>query len=128
METNEISQAEAEVHARKSELARSLRRASDSGEQMVHKLGSELKPALVAGLAVAALSTVAGITLLITRRRRQSRWLPPQPPSVLGTAARGAALFLLRLAARQVASKVIAGLDATRPVAASGAARARVEP
>jgi hypothetical protein len=111
-DTDDVTRAEAEVAARKAELTRSLREAERTSQHMVKRLGNELKPALLAGLAVAALATVAGVTIVMARRRR-SGWLPPERPSALATAARGAGMFLLRLAARQVAAQIVARLDAS---------------
>jgi hypothetical protein len=122
---DDVARAEAEVAARKADLSASLRKAEASSERMVKHLGNELKPALVAGLAVVALTAVAGVTIALVRRRRSSRWLQPERPSALGTAARGAGMFLLRLAARQVATQLMARLDAP-PTAANGAARSPV--
>lgn len=108
---DDVARAEADVAARKADLSRSLRQAEKSSQRMVKHLSNELKPALVAGLAVAVLATVAGVTIALARRKRSSGWLQPERPSALGAAARGAGMFLLRLAARQVASQIVARLD-----------------
>jgi hypothetical protein len=108
---DDVSRAEAEVAARKAEFAHSLRQAEKSGESLVKNLGHDLKPVVVAGIAVAALATVAGVTIALTRRNRRSRWLPAEQPSALATAARGAGMMLLRLLARQIAGQVVARLD-----------------
>lgn len=97
------------------EPARSLRRAESSSQRMVKGIGHELKPTLLAGLAVVTLATVAGVAIALARRSKRSVWLPPERPSALGTAARGAGIFLLRLAARQVAAQLLARLDASAP-------------
>src|SRR5688572_24065411 len=110
---DEVTRAEAEVAARKAQLAQSLRQAEHSGQQLVQRLEHQLKPALIAGIAVAALATAAGITVALVRRRRHSGWLPPQQPSALATAAKGVGMFLLRFAARQVVAQVTARLDAS---------------
>jgi hypothetical protein len=126
-DTDDVARAEAEVAARKADLSASLRQAEKSSERMVKHLGNELKPALVAGLAVVALAAVAGVTIALVRRKRSSTWLQPEPPSALGTAARGAGMFLLRLAARQVATQLMARLDPPSP-AANGARSPVLEP
>jgi hypothetical protein len=108
---DDVTRAEAEVAARKAQLAHSLRQAEKSGENLVKNLGHELKPVVVAGIAVAALATVVGVTIALARRNRQSRWLPAEQPSPLATAARGAGMMLLRLLARQIAGQVVARLD-----------------
>jgi hypothetical protein len=112
---DEVTRAEAEVAAQKAKLAHSLRRAEQSGQTLVRRLEHELKPAVVAGIAVAALATAAGITVALVRRSRQShsRWLPADRPSALAVAAKGAGMFLLRVLARQVASQIVARLDAS---------------
>lgn len=108
---DDVTRAEAEVAARKSQLAHSLRQAEKSGQDLVNNLGHELKPVVIAGIAVAALATVAGVTIALARRSRRSRWLPAEQPSALATAARGAGMMLLRLLARQIAGQVVARLD-----------------
>jgi hypothetical protein len=110
---DDVSRAEAEVAARKAQLAQSLRQAEQSGQKLVKRLGSELKPAVIAGIAVAALATAAGITVALVRRSRSrhSRWLPPERPSPLAGAARAAGMLLLRVVARQVASQIVSRLD-----------------
>jgi hypothetical protein len=112
-DTNDVSRAEADVAAQKAKLALSLRRAEHSGQTFVRRLQHELKPAVIAGIAVAALATAAGITVALARRNRQSRWLPPDRPSTLAVAAKGAGMILLRILARQVASQVVARLDSS---------------
>lgn len=110
-DTDDVTRAEAEVATRRAELTRSLRQAEKSSQRMVKRIGHELKPALIAGLAVATLAAVAGVTIALARRNKRSVWLPPERPSALGMAARGAGMFLLRLAVRQVAAQVVARLD-----------------
>jgi hypothetical protein len=126
---DDVARAEAEVAARKADLSASLRQAEKSSERMVKHLGNELKPALVAGLAVVALAAVAGVTIALVRRKRSSSttWLQPERPSALGTAARGAGMFLLRLAARQMATQLMARLDPPLP-AVDGARSPLLEP
>lgn len=109
---DEVTRAEAEVAARKAQLAHSLRQAEQSGQTLVKNLGHELKPVVIAGIAVAAFATVAGVSIALARRNRRSRWLPAeQPSSALGTAARSAGMLLLRMLARQIAGQVVARLD-----------------
>lgn len=117
-DTDDVARAEAEVAVRKAELTQSLRQAEQSGQKLVKRLENELRPALIAGIAVAALATAAGITFALVRRKRNSRWLPPERPSALGTAARGAGMFLLRFAARQIVSQVAARLEGPAPAPA----------
>jgi hypothetical protein len=113
-----------EVTARNADL--SLPQAENTAQRMVEQIG---QPALVAGLAVVALATVAGVTIALARRRkRNSAWLQPERPSALGTAARGAGMFLLRLAARQVATQLLARLDAAPPAAANEPRSAELYP
>lgn len=108
---DEVTRAEAEVAARKAQLAHSLRQAEQSGQTLVKNLGHELKPVVIAGIAVAAFATVAGVSIALARRNRRSRWLPAEQPSALGTAARSAGMLLLRMLARQIAGQVVARLD-----------------
>lgn len=103
---DDVTRTEAEVAARKAQLAHSLRQGDKSGQ----KLGQELRPAIIAGAAVVAIAAVAGVVML-ARRNKRAHWLPPQRSSAFGNAARGAGMLLLRLVARQVASQVIAKLD-----------------
>jgi hypothetical protein len=116
---DDVARAEAEVAARKADLSASLRQAEKTSQRVVKNLSNELKPALVAGLAVVAVATVAGVTIALARRKRGNTWLQPERPSALGTAARGAGMFLLRLAVRQMATQLLARLDAAP--AANGA-------
>ena len=126
--SDDVALAEAEVAARKADLSASLRQAEKTSERLVERMGNELKPALVAGLAVVALATVAGVTIALVRRKRSNAWLQPQRPSALGTAARGAGMFLLRLAARQVATQLLTRLDAATPPAANERGTAELYP
>lgn len=120
---DDVTRAEAEVAVRKAQLAHSLRQAEESGQKLVQNLGHELKPVVIAGIAVAALAAVAGVGVLLARRSGRSRWLPPQRPSALANAARGAGMFLLRMLARQVAGQIVAKLDGAAALPAAGTAR-----
>jgi hypothetical protein len=113
---DDVSLAGAGVEAGQVDLSASLPHAEKASERIVQHLG---KPAVVAGLAVVALATVAGVTIALARRKRSNAWLQPERPSALGTAARGAGMFLLRLAARQVATQLLTRLDAAPPPAAN---------
>jgi hypothetical protein len=115
---DDMSRAQAEVAASKAQLAHSFRQPDKSGQELVENLG--LKPAIIAGIAVAAVATVGGIVLL-ARRNRRAQWLRPERPSALGNAARGAGMFLIRLVARQIASQVVAKIDGAAPPAAATA-------
>jgi hypothetical protein len=108
---DDVTRTEAELAARTARLAQSPRQGEKSGQKTIQNAGHELKPAVIAGIAVAALATVAGVAVAISRRSGRSRWLPPQRPSALGKAARGAGMLLLRMLARQVASQIVARLD-----------------
>jgi hypothetical protein len=110
----DVARAEAEVAARNADVSDSLG-AEQTSERMVKNPGDELKPALVVGLAVVALATVAGVSIALVRRKRSNAWLQPQRPSALGTAARGAGMFLLRLAARQAATQLLIRLEPPTP-------------
>lgn len=112
--TDEVALAERQVELQKALLARSLRRAGQSGQQLAHRIGVDLKPALVAGVLVAGALVAAGIGVIaLQRQRRQRGWLAPKQPSLVGSAARSAGLWLARLAARRLADEV------TRRLAAS---------
>ena len=113
---DDVTRTAAEVAASKAQLAHGLRQAEKGGQELVENLG--LKPAVIAGIAVAAVVTVGGIVLL-ARRNRRDQWLRPERPSALGNAARGAGMFLLRLVARQIASQVVAKIDGAAPPAAA---------
>lgn len=109
-DTDDITRAAEEVAERKAELSRKLRKASQAGQQGLAKLGEERNPALVIGLAIAAVA-VAGVALALARRRRSSNWLRPARPTAVGTAARGVGVFLLRMAAREIAGRLVTKLD-----------------
>jgi hypothetical protein len=113
---DDLTRAEAEVAAREAHRAHGLVAAEQSSEGWA----PELKPALIAAVAVATVAAVAGVVML-TRRSKRSRWLPPERSSAFGTAARGAGMFLLRLVARQVASQILAKVDGATTPAAAGA-------
>lgn len=105
--TDEVALAERQVQMQKALLARSLRRAGQSGERLARRIGVDVKPVLIAGAVVAGALVVAGIGVVaLGRRRRQRGWLAPKEPSVLGNAARAAGFWLARLAARRLADEV----------------------
>jgi hypothetical protein len=83
---------------------------------MANRLRAELKPALIAAGAVAGIAVLTGVGVAVLRRRRtRSPWLPPEQPSVLAGLARGAGLWLARLAVRRIAEEVAHRLAAPAP-------------
>lgn len=110
-EMDEIKRAEAEVAREKAELARSLRAVGRSSEHMARRIGVELKPALGAAVIVAGAAVAVGVTVALARRgRRRDRWLSPEQPSALSTAAKTVGIWALRLLARRVAQEVVSRL------------------
>lgn len=109
--TPEVERAARDVEQRKRDLSHSLERAEASGQHMARQLKHELKPLLV-GAAVAAGAMAVVAVVLAARRSRRARWVVPAQPSALGGLARTVGLGLLRLAARQAASALVARLGA----------------
>lgn len=106
-DTDEITRAEAQVELHKAELARSLRVAGRSGARMALRLRAELKPALIAAGAVAGIAVLTGVSVAMLRRRHaRHHWLQPEQPSALAGLARGAGLWLVRVAVRRLAQEV----------------------
>lgn len=109
---DDIARAAAEVAREKAELTRSLRAVGRSSEHMARRIGSELKPALGAAVVVAGAAVAVGVTVALVRRgRRRDRWLSPEPPSALSTAAKTVGIWALRLLARRVAQEVVSRLN-----------------
>lgn len=126
---DEIARAEAQVAREKAELTRSLRAVGRSSEHMARRIGGELKPALGAAVVVAGAAVAVGVTVALVRRgRRRDRWLGPDQPSALSTAAKTVGLWALRLLARRVAQEVVSRLgepaEATPAPLPAGAAAA----
>ena len=108
---DEIARAEAEIAREKAELSRNLRAVGRSSEHMARRIGGELKPALGAAVVVAGAAVAVGVTVALVRRgRRRDRWLSPEPPSALSTAAKTVGIWALRLLARRVAQEVVSRL------------------
>jgi len=123
-----VEAAEHEVARRKSELAKSLKAAGKSGERLANRVGEQLKPALIAGAVVVGAVAVVSVAVAVTRRRR-SFWQPPARPSAFGAIARGAGLWLLRIAAKRVAEEVAARLaEPAAPAAVAAGAPRSVAP
>jgi hypothetical protein len=119
VDDDEIRLAQAEVDRTKAELARSLRAAEQSGEQLARRIGHEVKPAVIGAVAVAGAAAALVLTVALVRRGRRRHWLAPAQPSALATAAKTAGLWALRLVARRVALEVAGRLsEAATPVAA----------
>jgi len=115
-ETDELLSAELAVEQSRAELNRSLRRVSQSGERLLNHVRAELKPGfVVAAVAVGAVAVTGTVIALARRSRRKSHWFAPQQPSTLGVAAKTVGLWALRLAARNVASAVVARLEQPEP-------------
>ena len=110
-DTDEIARAEAQVAAQREQLTRSLRRASRSGEKLAQTIGSELKPAVTAAIAVAGAAAIIGVSVAIVRRSSRNRgWRASSEPSVLGNAAKAAGIWALRLLAKRVAQEIASRL------------------
>lgn len=111
-DADELQIAELAVEESRAELNRSLRRVSESGEQLLKKVRAEIKPGLVIAAAAVGAVVVTGAAVALARRsRRTSHWLAPQRPSTLGVVARSVGIWALRLAARQAALAVVARLE-----------------
>jgi hypothetical protein len=122
-DTEELRRAELAVEESRAELNRSLRRVSQSGEQLLNRVRAELKPGVViAAAAVGAVALTGAAVALARRSRRKSHWFAAQPPSTLSVVAKSVGLWALRLAARNVALAVVARLE--QPDPAATAARA----
>ncbi len=122
-QTDELLHAEREVEQSKAELARNLQRVGRTGATLVHRVQAELKPGLVVAAAVVGAVVVTGAVVALTRRRRHQNWLAPQQPSALGVVAKTVGIWVLRLAARNVAQAVVARLQQpeTSPASPTGA-------
>ncbi len=112
-QTDELLRAEREVEQTKAELARNLQRVGRTSATLVHRVQAELKPGLVVAAAVVGAVVVTGAVVALTRRRRHQNWLAPQQPSALGVVAKTVGIWVLRLAARNVAQAVVARLQQT---------------
>jgi hypothetical protein len=114
----EILAAQREVQQRRSELADSLRVASESSTQLVKRVGEQAKPLLIGVAAVASVVAIAAI-VVASRRRRPLVWIGPPPaqrPSAFTTAARTAGIWMLRYAARRALQRA-ADRTIARPTA-----------
>ncbi|HYP90080.1 MAG TPA: hypothetical protein VEQ59_18045 [Polyangiaceae bacterium] len=107
-DSDEIVRAEALVAEQREQLKRSLSRASRSGEKLAQTLTSELKPALTAAIVVVGAAAVVGLSVAMARRSGRRGWRAPAEPTLLGNAAKAAALWAARLLARRVAQEVVA--------------------
>ena len=110
-DTDEIAHAEAQVAEQRAQLSRSLRAASHSGKELAQKLGDELKPAVTAAIVVAGAVAVVGVSIALVRRSgRRRSWRAAAEPSMLGSVAKAAGFWALRLLARRVAQELVARL------------------
>ena len=127
-DADELQRAELAVEESRAELNRSLRRVSQTGEQLLKQVRAEIKPGMaIAAAAVGAVVVTGAAIALVRRSRRRSHWFAAQPPSTLGVVAKSVGLWALRLAARNVAAAVVARLEQQQPEAAApGAQTARV--
>jgi DNA-binding phage protein len=108
-EADEIARAEQVVAERKAQLSRSVRRASQSGEDLAKRLSDEVKPALAVAIAAASVVVVVGLGIAVSKvARRRRGWLAPREPSQLNVAAKAAGVWALRMLARRVAQEVVA--------------------
>lgn len=117
-DTDQIKLMQAQVERHKAELARSLRRAEQTGEQLARRIGHEVKPAVIGAVAVAGAAAALAVTVAVLRRGRRRHWLAPEQPSALASAAKTAGLWALRLLARRVAQEVVSRLGEPAPIAA----------
>lgn len=117
-DADELLRAELAVERSRAELNRSLQRASQSGEQLLHRVRAELKPGLVIGAAAVGAVALTGVAVALARRtRRTNHWFQPQQASALGAVAKAVGIWALRLAARKVALAVVARLEQPEPLA-----------
>jgi hypothetical protein len=90
---------------------------------MALRLRAEMKPALIAAGAVASIAVLTGVGVTLLRRRHaRHHWLQPEQPSALAGLARGAGLWLARVAVRRLAEEVahrLAAPDVTPPSVAT---------
>ena len=118
-ETDELLEAEIAVEQSPAELNRSLRRVSQSSEQLLNRVRAELKPGLVIAGVVVGAAALTGVAVAVARSRaRKHRWLAPEQPSTLGVLAKTVGLWGLRLAARGAARALVARLEEGEPRAA----------
>jgi hypothetical protein len=111
-DADELRRAEVAVEESRAELNRSLRRVSQSGEQLLNRVRAELKPGMVIAAAAVGAVALTGAAVALARRSRRKRvWFAAQPPSTLGVVAKSVGLWALRLAARNVALAVVARLE-----------------
>ena len=126
-DADELQRAELAVEESRAELNRSLRRVSQTGEQLLKQVRAEIKPGMAIAAAAVGAVVVTGAAIALVRRSRRSHWFAAQPPSTLGVVAKSVGLWALRLAARNVAAAVVARLEQQQPEAAApGAQTARV--
>ena len=109
-DADDISRAEAQVRLSRAELSRSVRRVGESSQDLVRRVGHELKPTLAVAAAVAGAAVVVGVTVVLVQRKRQQRWFGPAQESKLGSAAKVAGLWALRFLARRVAQELVSRL------------------
>ena len=126
--SDEVARAEAKVQERKAELSRSLRQAANSGNNLMQQVRHELRPALQTALVVAgAVAVVSAATIVVARRRRRAPvWLAPAQPSALGTLAKSAGVWALRLLAKRIAQELVGRLEEPGPKPVPRPAPARV--
>lgn len=97
----DIVSAREEVERAKSDLARRVREASDTGRQLVRRTLETTRPLLVASLALGGGVLLLGIVRLIRRPKRRAVWQSPRgmwqppvvaakPPSAIGSLLRSA--------------------------------------
>lgn len=95
----DIVSAREEVERAKSDLARRMRVASDSGRQLVRRTLETTRPLVVASLALGGGVLLLGIVKLIRRPKRRAGWQSPRalwqppvvaaaPPSMIGSLLR----------------------------------------
>ncbi len=123
-EADKLLEAELAVEESKAELARSLRQVGKSSENLLHRVQDELKPGLVAAVAVVGAMVLTGTVVVLARRRGRRQWLAPQQPSTLGVVAKALGLWALRFAARSAAQALVARLDQSEPNGSAAAASA----
>ncbi len=113
--SDELLEAEREVQQRRLALTESLRVAGESGSRLATQVRQLAKPLVVGSCVVLVTAAVVVVAVAVSRSKRRGAggWLAPRRSSLAVSVARGAGLWLLRVAARRVLEQVAARLAAS---------------